>query len=276
MGAFSDEFQHYLDKGSKPATTIHGYYTIREIVQCQHILANIENLVETGLTTYYNVGLLGLAKGLLWEEAMHQENQERFSEERFLIESAMAEVYAANSGLGNVDAAESKLLGVLELEPDLAEWVEALNLLAQLCAQTARHREALDHFAAALGADPSAAATLSECLAGMFEKQEEWELAIEVYTRALAHGENAILHNGVGYCLARANRLKEAEYHYRRATELAADTAAYANDLGYLLMEQGRPEEARALFGRALHLDPSFELAQQNLRICPEEDSEPR
>ncbi|MFW6105009.1 MAG: tetratricopeptide repeat protein [Chloroflexota bacterium] len=205
---------------------------------------------------------------------MSHENEDRNSEETFLIESALAEIYTANAGIGSVEAAESNLLGVLELDPNFVERVEAHNLLAQLYAQTGRHQEALDNLASALAAAPEEAATLSESLASMFEKEEEWELAIEVYRQGLACAEDAVLHNGIGYSLARANRFEEAEHHSRRAMELEPDNAAYANDLGYLLLEQGQVHEARTLFQRALQLDPSDELARGNLRRCSEAASE--
>lgn len=205
---------------------------------------------------------------------MSHENEDRNSEETFLIESALAEIYTANAGIGSVEAAESNLLGVLELDPNLVERVEAHNLLAQIYAQTGRHQEALDNLASALAAAPEEAATLSESLASMFEKEGEWDLAIEVYMQGLACGEDALLHNGVGYCLARSKRLKEAEYYSRRAMELEPDNAAYVNDLGYLLLQQGQVKEAQSLFQHALQLDPSDELARENLRRSSEAASE--
>jgi Flp pilus assembly protein TadD len=205
---------------------------------------------------------------------MGKGKQNRLSEETFLIESAIAEIIAANAGIGSAEVAESKLRGVLELEPNLEERVEAHNLLAQLYAQTARHREALEHFSAAVMVDPGVAAPLTEAFAEMFEEQEEWERAMEVYALGLAHAEDAMLHNGLGYCLGKVGRLRESEYHSRRATELAPDTAAYVNDLGYVLMEQRMFQEARVLFEHALRLDPSHDLARGNLRLCYEEAPE--
>ena len=200
--------------------------------------------------------------------------KKRISEETFLVESAMGEIYAANAGFGSIEVAESNLLEVLALAPNIKERVEALNLLAQIYAQTARHEEALERFATALAAAPDMTVQLTEGLAEMLENQREWELAIKIYTQGLASGEHAGLHNGLGYCLAKAGRFKDAEYHTRRATELTPENAAYINDLGFVLMEQGRHCEARALFERALHQDPSFKLAQNNLRMCSEEASQ--
>ena len=154
------------------------------------------------------------------------------------------------------------------MKPNLIEQTEAHNLLAQIYAQTARHQEALDHFAAAVVADSRVTVTVTEGLAEMFEKQEEWKKAIEVYTQGLARCEDASLHNGLAYCLGKIGRLKDAEYHCRQATELSPYIATYANDLGYALQEQGEFEQARIQFDRALHLDPDYELARNNLSRC--------
>ncbi|MBI2958463.1 MAG: tetratricopeptide repeat protein [Chloroflexi bacterium] len=205
---------------------------------------------------------------------MGKRKKERVSEETFLLESAIGEIYAAGAAFGSVEVAESKLRSVLVLKPTLKERIEALNLLAQVCAQTVRHQEALEHFAAALAVGPGIAVPLTEGLAGMFEKQEEWEKAVEVYTRALACCEDASLHNGLGYCLAQAGRLREAEYHERRATELDPNAAVYVNDLGYVLLGQGEFQQARILFERALGLDPSYELARENLHVCSKRASQ--
>ena len=205
---------------------------------------------------------------------MGKKNQKRVSEETFLLETALGEIHAVNIGIGSIEIAESKLRGVLDLNPNLSERVEALNLLAQLCAQTERPQEALEHFAKALAADSGIAVLLTEALADIFEKIEEWTWGIEVYNQGLSVHEDASFHNGLGYCLAKSGRLKEAEHHSRRAMELAPDSAIYANDLGYTLLEQGQVQEARALFERALQLDPSYELARENLRICCEAASE--
>ncbi len=209
------------------------------------------------------------------EKGMGKRKKERRSRENYLIESAIAEVIVARAGMGSVELAEAKLRAVLDLHPNSEERAEAHNLLAQLCAQTARHAEAMEHIAAAISAEPGMVAELTEALAEMLEKQDEWESAIHVYALGLAHTEHAILHDGLGYCLGKLGRLKEAEQHGRRATELEPDNATYVNDLGYTLVEQGRFQEAQVLFERALILDPSYDLARGNLRLCTEKTSQP-
>ncbi len=191
--------------------------------------------------------------------------REELSEEIFLIESALAEIYAARAGFGSVEAAENKLLRVLESDPN---HLEALNLLAQLCAQTERHGMALGYLSRALTADRKMAVVLTEKLGEVYIRMGEWRQAIKVYRLGLAHQEDADLHDGLGYCYAKLGQWRKAEEHAHRAIELVPDAAVYVNDLGYMLLEQGRLEEARALFERAVSLDPSYKLAQGNLEHC--------
>jgi Flp pilus assembly protein TadD len=121
-----------------------------------------------------------------------------------------------------------------------------------------------------------AAVPLTRGFAEMFDKQEEWEQTIGVYMQGLIRCEDARLRNGLGYCLDKACRLRQAEHHHGRAVELAPDVAAYANDVGYVLLEQGELQQARVNFERALHLDPAYELARNNLSLCSKQASEPR
>jgi Flp pilus assembly protein TadD len=73
------------------------------------------------------------------------------------------------------------------------------------------------------------------------------------------------------YALA-SNRLEASEYTEALSllqTSLDLDprmTSAY-NDMGYVLHQQGRPNEARAAFQRAVELDPEFAVAQNNLGL---------
>ncbi|MBI4595789.1 MAG: tetratricopeptide repeat protein [Candidatus Tectomicrobia bacterium] len=199
---------------------------------------------------------------------MGKSRRQRYSEETYLLHSAIAEIYAANAGFGDVKNAESRLLGVLKLKPNQEELVEAYNLLAQIYAQTGRREEAIKSFEIALATAPDVAVSLTTSLAEMFEKQKDWEKAIEVYNLGLAHCRHASLHNGLAYCLGKTGRLSEAENNERQATELAPGDATYANDLGYVLLEQGKLEQAKEYFERALQIDPAYELAQNNLALC--------
>jgi hypothetical protein len=61
------------------------------------------------------------------EAKMEKKKRKRYSEDTYLIKSAMAEILMANTPLGDVKTAESKLLRVLDLKLDREERVEACN-----------------------------------------------------------------------------------------------------------------------------------------------------
>jgi hypothetical protein len=61
-----------------------------------------------------------------------------------------------------------------------------------------------------------------------------------------------------------AGELSEAEQLYRRILELRPERPQTHNFLGAVLVEQGRIDEARACFDRALAIDPACVMAQLN------------
>lgn len=50
--------------------------------------------------------------------------------------------------------------------------------------------------------------------------------------------------------------------------DLEPDNAKFVSDLGWSLLESGRPSEARETLSRAVAMDPDDELARENLRFC--------
>jgi Flp pilus assembly protein TadD len=54
----------------------------------------------------------------------------------------------------------------------------------------------------------------------------------------------------------------------RKALELEPENQNLINDLGWTLFEAGRLEEAEEVLLKAVAVDPSDELARENLRLC--------
>ncbi len=54
----------------------------------------------------------------------------------------------------------------------------------------------------------------------------------------------------------------------RRALELEPENQKLVNDLGWTLLQAGRLPQAKEALERAVSMDPSDELAKQNLRYC--------
>jgi len=77
--------------------------------------------------------------------------------------------------------------------------------------------------------------------------------------------KHADIHNNLGNILKEQGRPEEAEAAYRRAIELAPGHVEALNNLGVLLKSRGELEEALAWFEAALRQVPSHPGAQRNL-----------
>lgn len=84
----------------------------------------------------------------------------------------------------------------------------------------------------------------------------EYELALKEYYRAAAvHGLNADVLSAIGSANLQLGRLGQAERLLRRAIDEDETFAAAWNNLGVVLMEQGKVGEAARVFRVAFALD---------------------
>ena len=81
----------------------------------------------------------------------------------------------------------------------------------------------------------------------------------------------AALWDGLGYCAGSAGFDEEAVSAGQRALELEPENQKLVNDLGWTLLRAGRFEQARETLERAVSMDPTDELAAENLRLCMRE-----
>jgi tetratricopeptide (TPR) repeat protein len=72
-------------------------------------------------------------------------------------------------------------------------------------------------------------------------------------------------HNNLGIVLANMGRTDEAAVHYQKALELKPDHADAYYNLGHLLAKMGQTDEALAHYQKALEIDPNHAKAHINL-----------
>lgn len=72
-------------------------------------------------------------------------------------------------------------------------------------------------------------------------------------------------HNNLGSLLLESGRTQEAIEHYRRTLELRPDTGKVHNNLGTALLREGRKEEAFGYFEEAVRREPRSAVARDNL-----------
>ncbi|EEW26320.1 tetratricopeptide repeat protein [Rhodobacter ferrooxidans] len=98
----------------------------------------------------------------------------------------------------------------------------------------------------------------------------EYELALRAYLRSAAEqGMNVDVLSALGSANLHLGRLGQAEQLLRRAVELDPSFVPAQNNLGVVLMERGKPAEARVVFQQAFALDSGeTDSIRENLRLA--------
>jgi tetratricopeptide (TPR) repeat protein len=100
-----------------------------------------------------------------------------------------------------------------------------------------------------------------------FDEMHEWGRAVDAYRQAVAADTaNVEAVNALGVALAQGRHFAEAEATLRRAVDLAPERIHIRNNLGYLLLVEGRPQDAAAQLKVAVSQDPGNAIALANLR----------
>lgn len=98
----------------------------------------------------------------------------------------------------------------------------------------------------------------------------EYELALKAYLRAASEqGINADVLSAIGSANLKLERLGQAEQVLRRALEIEPDFVPALNNLGVVLMEQGKYGEAKLVFQQAFALDSGqSDSIRENLQLA--------
>jgi len=163
---------------------------------------------------------------------------------------------------GHDDDAAALIRRALTLKPDRAAYWNSLG--SALAHKPPAHR-ALAAFEKALELDPGFA-TGAYNLANTLKDMGRPEDALAAYEHALAiRPDYAEACCNMGIVLRRLGRLDQAVAAHRRALGLAPRLAQAHNNLGLALHDQGRLDEARAAYQAALEVDPGYGDAWKNL-----------
>ena len=120
----------------------------------------------------------------------------------------------------------------------------------------------------ALAKDPVARAPMEELFV-LYDKRGRLPELIPDLEGVLRHDDGSFMHhNWLGLALRRAGDLAGAEKELRRSQELAPAEPGPAANLGSLLLQLGRVEEAADILHRALTRDPSSLEARINLIVA--------
>ena len=137
-----------------------------------------------------------------------------------------------------------------------------------LLLQQSRVEEALRLLVRAVGLDPDRPVYWQH-LAEVYGGLEQYHAAIQCWKRVLAltSEDRASLHLALGQALEEANRLDEAEEHYRIAATLEPDSSAPWVHLGVLDQARGEFARAEASYRAAIQLEPAYDPAHARLAM---------
>lgn len=186
---------------------------------------------------------------------------------RFNAEAAYAESIF-RSALGDAQGCIAALRHSLKLLPTYAPAILSMGSVEYQRGRRARGRRLF----LSLLALPDETPDLCEIIdkAGDFLiGRGAYSDGLELYRRAAARfPKMAPFHQGIGCCAGHEGHHEEAITASRAALALEPDNQKFVNDLGWSLYQAGVIDEARAVLERAVAMDPTDELAAENLRIC--------
>ena len=170
--------------------------------------------------------------------------------------------------LGDVEASIAAARCALEIKPDYAPAVLTMGSIEY---QLGREADGRRLFRSLLSL-PDQSEDLWEVVdkAGNFLIQSKrYADAMELYEGAVARfPDRAVLYQGLGCCAAHEGLFDKAVAASQKALDLDPVSQDLTNDLGWSLFEAGRLEEAEEVLLRAVAMDPSDDLARENVRLC--------
>lgn len=185
----------------------------------------------------------------------------------FFAEAAYADSIF-RTALGDIKAAVSALQRALELAPNYAPAILSMGSLEY---QRGRRNEGWRLFESLVSL-PKNTPDLCEIIdeAGSFLIQiRAYSDGLALYrAAAMRFPAVAVFHQGLGCCAGHEGLHDEAVAASERALRLEPGSQEMVNDLGWSLLEAGRLAEAEVMLERAVRMDPSDELARENLRVC--------
>lgn len=185
----------------------------------------------------------------------------------FFAEAAYVESIFRTT-LGDFGGAVSALQRLLKFAPTYAPAILSMASVEHQRGRTAEGRRLFHSLLSLPKSTPDLCEIIDE--AGSFLIQiGAYGDGLALYRAAVAKFPAvAVFHQGLGCCAGHEGIHEEAVAASERASQLDPGSQELVNDLGWSLYEADRLEEAEKVLERAVSLDPSDELARENLRVC--------
>jgi len=134
--------------------------------------------------------------------------------------------------------------------------------LGQALVRAGREDEAIEVLRAAARVDPGDALSLSQLGVLYLNQGTDTEVALSLARQSVElDPSNGVFRERLARAFTCMGDLAGAEVEYRQAVNMGARSREVYFNLGQVIRDQGRPEEAQEWFGRSLELDPEYRPA---------------
>ena len=149
--------------------------------------------------------------------------------------------------------------------------------LGQTLIRVGRQAEAEEAFKAAVRHDPEDAPSMSQLGVLFLEKGTDLDVALSLIQQSVdLDPTNPLFRQRLARALAMDGELKEAEVQYRKALDMGVKSREVHFELGKVILDQDRVDDAVACFEAALKVDPEFQPASEMLAmIMQNRDGDP-
>jgi len=236
----------------------------RQVGSWENSLALWTHAVAVDPENYRAQGLLGLAlveHGELDQAVTHYNEALRYSK-ALRLKPDIAEVHYA---LGNIFVDQGKFAEAFEEYTEAIrtnpKFAQAHNNLGNLLSRQKKLDQAALEYRDALRIDPNYAEAHTG-LGAVLADQGKRSDAIAQYSEALRiDPDSAPAHNNLGTALAEQGDLDQAVHEFLEALRVKPDASIQFN-VGFILSQQGKIEDATRHLEAALQLDPNNRKAQ--------------
>ena len=166
-----------------------------------------------------------------------------------------AEALAGVGTSESMDEARKTLTNAYRANNEIDDVVLALADLTAADETEASFKQAIKYYDEVLERDEENFRALYG-KAWVFERQEQWEQATELYREVMAvRPSMADAVNSVGYCLFKQGRVSEAQVQFKRALDMNAEYVTAMLNLGATLDAQAKYGDAIKLYEKVLKMD---------------------
>lgn len=186
---------------------------------------------------------------------------------RFAAEAAYADS-VLRTALGDYKSAVAALDRALDFSPTYAPAIFSLGTVKYQRGNRTEGRRLFESLLSLPRNTPDLCQIIDE--AGTFLIQSHaYKDGLDFYRAAASRFPRvAPFHQGVGCCAGHRGYHDEALEASRRAVQIEPSNQRFVNDLGWSLLDAGDLREAEKTLIKAVSMDPSDELARENLRFC--------